>query len=78
MSANRIYLLVDDSEASLEAKQKLMGLGLNIELISASGPNVPSAKVGNTSYSGRWGIDFLVSGLRTAGFLAPTLAGDNS
>ena len=63
MLDNSIYLLVDDSEESETARRKLGESGIDHTVVSSSGASVPCVKVGNTSYCGRWGIDFLVTGL---------------
>lgn len=65
MTSNRpkIFLFVDDSPTSKEALKAFREADVELITVQASGPSIPSAKLGNTVYTGRWGIDFLLQGL---------------
>ncbi len=65
MSGNRprIVLYIDDSAASEEALKAFRDADVELSVVHTSGPNVPTAKLGNTVFAGRWGLDFLLYGL---------------
>lgn len=61
-----VLLLVDESKESQIALKRLINLGVNLTVQLASGCSLPCARLGNTSYTRGWGINFLVSGLEQA------------
>jgi len=65
MTRNRptVILFIDESVSSTEAVRAFREVDVELTLVQSSGPNIPSAKVGNTVYTGKWGIDFLLHGL---------------
>lgn len=59
----RVVLFVDESAASQEAQKAFEDVDAELLIMQATGPTVPSAKLGNAVYSGKWGIEFLLHGL---------------
>lgn len=68
----RVVLFVDDSAESRAVIQNFWDVDADVEIVSATGTSVPSAKVGNTVYAGRWGIGFLLQGLPKRVEVEPT------
>jgi len=66
----KVVLFLDESTESAAAKKLLtdavVDKGVEFELVPATGPGVPSARVGNTVYSGLVGLTLLAEGLRSA------------
>lgn len=66
----KVVLFLDDSSESAAAKKLLTDAltdkGLEFEVVPASGPGIPSARLGNTLYSGLVGVTLLAEGLRSA------------
>ena len=56
----QMYLFLDDSENSRKTKEKLEKTGVNLKVEYATGPNIPCVKIGNNSFFGSWGIQFVV------------------
>lgn len=62
--SDKRYLFVNESQASNDARAKFEEIGMRMKIISASGPTVPCVKIGNASFFGRWGLDFIAGHLR--------------
>ena len=67
MSEEKVFLFIDDSEESVEARQTLEVKNIPFDAIPSSGTAVPSASYGYDIYTGVSGIRILAQGLAKYG-----------